>query len=192
MIEAGKIDKNLVINILAASFDTNKSVNFIVKQDKFRTWRIRKLMEHYFYLGLWFGKVLLNDNKTAAAIVIYPERVKPTPRYILAKLKLFFQCVGIRKIFAVNKRQKLIEKYLPSYPYLHLVFFGVDPSSQLKGVGSRFLTEILDLASKENRGLQLETSNEKNLPFYRKQGIEVYGKLTEKDIGYILYLLQKK
>lgn len=34
MIKANYNDKNLIINILTKSFDSNQSVNYIVKQDK--------------------------------------------------------------------------------------------------------------------------------------------------------------
>ena len=34
MIKAAKSDKHLIVDILTKSFDDNKSVNYIIKQDK--------------------------------------------------------------------------------------------------------------------------------------------------------------
>lgn len=48
MIFAEHTDKSLVTNILATSFSNDKSVNYIVKQDKKGEHRLMKLMEYSF------------------------------------------------------------------------------------------------------------------------------------------------
>ena len=44
MIKAAYSDKNLIVGILTDSFETNQSVNYIVKQDKERVKRIREAL----------------------------------------------------------------------------------------------------------------------------------------------------
>ena len=63
MKKANYTHKNLVIEILASSFDTNASVNYIIKQDKHREKRIRALMDYSFEVCYLFGEIFLfNDN----------------------------------------------------------------------------------------------------------------------------------
>ena len=45
MIKAAYNDKNLIVEILTDSFETNQSVNYIVKQDKKKVNRIISLMD---------------------------------------------------------------------------------------------------------------------------------------------------
>ena len=66
-------DRSLVVNILAESFETNQSVNAVVKQDGKRRARIRGLMEYAFdtcarHDGDWLSK----DN-TAALLFRRPH-----------------------------------------------------------------------------------------------------------------------
>ena len=48
MVKAIYSDKPLVVDILSKSFNDNKSINYIVKQDGKREERLRKLMEYSF------------------------------------------------------------------------------------------------------------------------------------------------
>jgi len=65
MIRAFKEDKKRVIDILASSFNDNKSVNYILKQDQNRVQRIRSLMAYSFDICQTFGDVFLSDDKNA-------------------------------------------------------------------------------------------------------------------------------
>jgi hypothetical protein len=70
MIKAGYEDKQLIVNILVKSFDDNKSVNYIVKQDNKRKQRLRKLMEYSFDVCCLFGDVFLSGDKKACALIV--------------------------------------------------------------------------------------------------------------------------
>ena len=50
-------DKALIVDILTKTFDDNKSVNYIVKQDERRTERIRELSNYSFEMCLRFGEI---------------------------------------------------------------------------------------------------------------------------------------
>jgi hypothetical protein len=60
MIQAAYKDKYLVVDILTKAFDSNKSVNYVVKQDRKREKRIRKLMDYSFELCWESGEVYLS------------------------------------------------------------------------------------------------------------------------------------
>ena len=73
---AQKNDKHKVINILTSAFMNNPSVNYIIKQDRKKRARIEALMDYSFEVCFNAGKVLLNDNETACALVSFPDKKK--------------------------------------------------------------------------------------------------------------------
>ena len=98
MIKAEYHDKSLVVDILTKSFDTNQSVNYIVKQDEKRIHRIGALMDYSFEVCYMFGDVFLSDEKKACALVLYPDKKKTTLKSMLLDARLILSCVGIRNI----------------------------------------------------------------------------------------------
>ena len=84
-------------------------------------------------------------------------------------------------------REKKIKKLQPKEPIYYLWFIGVRPAEQNKGRGSDLLQQILQDAKERNRTLCLETSTEKNLPWYQKFGFQLYNQL---DFGYTLFMLK--
>jgi ribosomal protein S18 acetylase RimI-like enzyme len=171
-----------MIEILTAAFQNNKSVNFIVKQDKKREKRLRLLIEYSIFHGKSFGELRLNEDKTACAIIVDSEKKKTTIRSIIWDLRLIFGCVGITNVSKILRREKAIKSLLPKEPFLHLWYIGVDPSIQGKGLGSKLLEEIKQLAHSQNKVLQLETSTPINFPFYQKHGFSELARIT--DFGY--------
>lgn len=188
MKKAEKNDKPLVIEILAKSFNSNSSVNYIIKQDSKREKRIRALMDYSFEVCSAFGDVFLSDDKKACALIVYPDKKKTTLKSILLDIKLIFQAVGLGNISKTLKREKLITTIQPKVPMSYLWFIGVDPLAQGRGIGSKMLQEIIDYSNSNNRPIYLETSTVKNLPWYEKFGFEVY---NEKELTYHLYFFKR-
>lgn len=188
MKKAEKNDKPLVIEILAKSFNSNSSVNYIIKQDSKREKRIRALMDYSFEVCSAFGDVFLSDDKKACALIVYPDKKKTTLKSILLDIKLIFQAVGLGNISKTLKREKLITTIQPKVPMSYLWFIGVDPLTQGRGIGSKMLQEIIDYSNSNNRPIYLETSTVKNLPWYEKFGFEVY---NEKELTYHLYFFKR-
>ena len=181
-------DKKLIVNILSNSFDSNQSVNYIVKQDKKRVKRIRSLMDYSFEVCAMFGKVLLSDDRKACALVLYPDRKRTTLKSIWLDLKLIFNCIGLSNVFKAMDRESKIKKIQPKERMCYLWFIGVNPIYQGSGIGSKLLREIIEESEMEDRTIYLETSTMKNLPWYKKFGFEVYNKL---ELDYTLYFLKR-
>ena|ERR1035437_2897454 len=76
MIRAEYNDKNLVVNILAESFDVNQSVNYVIRQDNKKFERIKKLMEYSFDMCYFYGDVFLSDDKKGCALILLPDKKK--------------------------------------------------------------------------------------------------------------------
>jgi hypothetical protein len=65
MIKAAYSDRSNIVEILANSFDDNKSVNYIIAQDKKRKQRMKRLMEYSFDVCYLSGKVFFLMIKKA-------------------------------------------------------------------------------------------------------------------------------
>ena len=187
MKKANYKDKSIVVDILSASFADNKSVNYILPQSGNKETRLRLLMAYSFDVCYLFGNIFLSDDGKAAALIIYPDKKRATLKSTWLDLKFAIQCLGISNLFKAIKRESTIKKVHPVNPFSYLWFIGVKPDNQNTGAGTGLLNEILTYSSSQNRPVVLETSTERNLPWYKKNQFQIY---TELDFGYRLYCLK--
>lgn len=89
-------DKLLVVDILSKAFDTNRSVNYVVRQDQNRQKRIRRLMSYSFNVCRAFGEVWISDDDQACALILHPDKKKTSLGSILWDIKLAFVSNWIR------------------------------------------------------------------------------------------------
>ncbi len=174
-----------VKEILVESFLDNKSIQDIVKQDAKREERLELLIEYSIFMGEAFGKIYLNKEMSASAIVIDSERKKTTLTSIIWNVKLAFSVIGLKNALSVLKRLSLISKFYPDSPYVYLWFIGVKSEEQGKGLGSELLKEIIKDSG--DKAIYLETSTERNFPFYEKYGFKKVTNFKQL-VGYNLHL----
>ncbi|WP_432708156.1 hypothetical protein [Pedobacter sp.] len=74
MIKATYADKDLVSDILTSAFDKNKSVNYLIRQNHNRLFRIREFMDYSFEQCMLFGEVYLTDDRKACALILQGAR----------------------------------------------------------------------------------------------------------------------
>lgn len=189
MKSASYKDKGLVTAILTKSFDTNQSINYVVKQDGKRTSRIKALMDYSFEVCYLFGDIFLSDDKKACALVLYPDKKRTTPKSILLDVKLILSCIGIENIKKTLSREALVKKIQPKVPMYYLWFIGVETDSQNTGIGSSLLNEVIKDSESKRRPVYLETSTLKNLPWYEKFGFYIY---HEAELSYKLFFLRRE
>ncbi len=130
MIPATVKDQARVLTILTSSFATNKSVNYIIKQDKHRMKRIQLLMKYSFHLCLQSGAVFLSDDKKRCAVILYPDKKKTNFKSVLWDLRLVLFSIGIKNISKTIRRESEVKKRHPQVPFAYLWFIGVSPDAQ--------------------------------------------------------------
>jgi GNAT superfamily N-acetyltransferase len=188
MIKATYNDKALVVDILANSFADNRSVNYIIKQDRKKILRLKNLMEYSFDTCFTFGEILLSDDRNGCALIIFPEKKRITLKSTLSDIKLIISCTGINNAIKAIQRESAIKKLQRGELIYYLWFIGVEATEQNKGIGTRFMQEIISHCTAMERTIYLETSTEKNIPWYQQFGFTIYNEL---DFGYRLYCLKK-
>jgi len=179
--------KSVVVDILSRSFDDNKSVNYVVKQDSNRRERIRRLMDYSFKVCDAFGDVWMSDDGVACALVLYPDKKINSLNAISWDAKLALSVIGLGRVGKVLGRESKIKAYHPKQPFSYLWFIGVPPESQGKGIGGGLLEEIIHHSEEQGRPVYLETSVDRNLPWYKAHGFEIFQTL---DLTYQLYMLR--
>ena len=189
MIKAQYTDRSVVIDILSDSFDTNKSVNYIVKQDEKRRIRIRNLIGYSFDVCYLFGEIYLSEDKNGCALILLPDKKKVTFKSVLLDIKLIFSGIGLARIATILERETQIKKYHPKTPIYYLWFIGVKTNAQRKGIGSTLLKEIIKESILNKRDIYLETSTLENIPWYQKFGCELFQEL---DLTYKLFILKRR
>ncbi len=120
MIRAEYKDKERIVDILARSFDDNKSVNYIVKQDKKRSQKMKKLMEYSFDVCYLFGDIFLSEDKKGCALIVMPDKKKTTFKSILLDAKLVLSVIGVSNIKKAMSRESKINNLHPKEPFYYL------------------------------------------------------------------------
>ena len=157
-----------IVSILAQAFEKNRSVSFVVKQDSKKDQRIKLLMVYSLFRAYHFGKVFMNADKTACALVVDSSKKRLTFQSLIWDLKLIIQCVGLFNLPRVLKREKILKTFHPKGKFYHLWYVGVKPENQRKGLGTNVLRQILQDCN--DAPIYLETSSEENFPFFEKFG----------------------
>jgi len=188
MRKANYSDKEKVITILSNSFIENKSVNYIVHNDPKRIERIRYLMEYSFELCMLSGEVYISDDDSGCALIQYFDRKKTNLKTVLLDLKLILKSVGLQNVPKVLKRESTIKKNYPQENFAYLWFIGVGPEKQGRGIGSKMLIRIVEQNKKMGRDVYLETSTQRNLPWYEKFSFKIYKEIN--DFGFPFYFLK--
>jgi GNAT superfamily N-acetyltransferase len=67
----------------------------------------------------------------------------------------------------------LVESMHPHEPHWYLASLGVEPDLQGHGIGAALMRPVLEHCDREGLPAYLESSKERNVPFYRRHGFEV-------------------
>jgi ribosomal protein S18 acetylase RimI-like enzyme len=84
-----------------------------------------------------------------------------------------------------------LAKHHPHVPHWYLPVLGTDPDHQGKGVGAALLTRAFARSDAAGLPAYLESSKERNLPFYQRHGFEVVGHIRIPDGPELWPMLRK-
>lgn len=192
MIKAGKIHKEAAIDILSECFETNKTVNYIIKQDSKRKERIRDLIDYSFEACINSGLIYFTENLAGVIICSMSDDKLPILEEAYLTAQFVFKVTGVEGIAKALKREKYIQQYHPQdSEFIYIWFIGLKKTEQGKGAGSNMLGEIIKKSNQEQLPVYVETSEERNLRFYARHGFEIYHVSEEEQFGYHLYFLRR-
>lgn len=88
---------------------------------------------------------------------------------------LLFRVAGIEGMRKATTLGRQLTSLHPHVPHAHLVFLGVAPSMQGRGVGSAMLKHALAPLDRSGTYAYLEASTERNIALYQRHGFVVTG-----------------
>ncbi len=178
-----------MVDTLVRAFADDPVANFMFAGDRRRCRGLRSFfarqIRHQYLSG---GHVYTTDDRAGAAIWGAPDRERhgmvellqllPTAPFLLSKrmtaaLRLLYEVDGLH----------------PREPHWYLATLGTDPDHQHRGIGSALLRPVLDRADEEGMPAYLESSKERNVPFYARFGFEVVDELRSAPANPTIWLM---
>ena len=127
------------------------------------------------------GKVFVDDQVRGAAIWVEPKRWKGTLGEALTLAVPSIRLFRSRLPRAMSNLSLMEREHPKDPPHWYLAILGTDPAHQGCGVGGALIRAITDRCDEEGLGAYLESSKERNVPYYARHGFEVREQITSGD-----------
>ena len=175
-VTAGPADIDAVADDLNEAFRTDPQFCWFLRDDTRReAARLRFMKMLLKEIALPTGEVTRPAGGGAVAIWIPSHALGPNS--LLQELRVFptiLGATGFGRIGRLAAMRKVMDELHPmARPHAYLWFLGVRPEAQGLGVGSRMLKAGLAKVDAAGLPAYLESSNEANVPLYRRYGFEV-------------------
>ena len=173
-IFAGMTDdtKQRVIDIISETFDDNAMINFIVKQDKHRSNRIRRLAEYAYNRCARRQGVYISQDGQGVALC-YKFNQKGSWKDIIDQIKLVFGVIGVNRIREAQLREKFRNGIRQSDGnFLYFWFLGVSRKSEGMEAVKELRNRIFEESQKREIPIYLETTIPKNKKVYERYGFK--------------------
>jgi GNAT superfamily N-acetyltransferase len=166
-------ESRALARVLARAFDDDPISCFVYPNAR----RRRRALVRFFRIQLErlyvrHGEVWTTDELAGAAIWGSPTKLRWSFADLVALAPMVPSVLGTRTP-AVLRLLLAIESRRPRVPHWYLATLGTDPPRQGKGVGSALLAPVLGRCDAEGLPAYLESSKERNVPFYGRHGFEV-------------------
>jgi ribosomal protein S18 acetylase RimI-like enzyme len=190
--KATQADLPEVINTLGRAFDDDPLINWMVAQDANRQRRVRDAMDLSQRMVFRHGECYTTDGYYGAALWAPPGKWHLG---VLAQLRLtpsLIRVTGWKRLAAVSAGVSAIERKHPHDDHYYLFVLGTDTVHQGKGVGSQVLRPVLERCDREHMPAYLESSKEKNVPFYERNGFKVRERFEVPNGGPPIWLMWRE
>lgn len=175
LLEESQVEQGA--ELLARIFQHAPDMTYLIgNNDKMLAKPMLRFYEAVIRIGLLSGKVYTTPAMDGLAIWNNPENNQFTfammfrTGFLKAILSLGWRPM-VRFFRSSNHLEKL-QKQVISVPHWILVFLGVEPSQQGKGIGGVLIQPILTQADVDGVPCYVESANERNLSFYMRHDFE--------------------
>lgn len=175
---------------LARAFDDDPLINWMAAQDARRARRVYDSMEIALRKLSWrHNEVYTTDGVHGGALWAPPGKWKMGMLQQLMLVPAMSHVTTWKRMPRIMAGINAIEKKHPSRPHFYLFVLGTDTVHQGKGVGTQLLAPVLERCDREGTPAYLESSKEKNVPFYEHNGFKVTEKVDVPNGGPPIWLM---
>ncbi len=182
LVRAARRDEaGAVARILTDSFADEAGLNFWLRQGAMKTFArsvfcraaVRDLLHKD--RELWIAES--DADKVGAAIWLKPgdAAFQFSPALERIAGPLFYVMAGAEGSKRGEQLGAQLEALSPQEPHTHLMFLGVSPRAQGRGVGSAMLKQMLAPLDRAGAPAYLECSTPRNVALYERHGFAVSG-----------------
>ncbi|MEM8610333.1 MAG: GNAT family N-acetyltransferase [Myxococcota bacterium] len=137
------------------------------------------------------GHTLVAEDGSGA-ISWLPPRVALKPKTDVRSVWSGLRTYGPRTLSRALSMLRDMSKHHPKDPHYYLFSIGTRRAAQGRGVGSALIRRGLERCDAEGVPAYLESSNEKNVPFYRRHGFELVEELRLAPDGPSMWLMWRE
>lgn len=175
VVRAGRDDRAAIAAVLAAAFADDPVWSWMIPESR-RERRLTALFGALAERALVAGHAYVTADRRAVALWSPPNAWKLPASAIVRAAPTVARSAGLR-LPRLLRRLNDIEKHHAEQPPRHwyLEFIATHPRAQGRGLGAALLA---DAVARLGFPIYLESSNPRNLPFYRRAGFEVAEELA--------------
>jgi ribosomal protein S18 acetylase RimI-like enzyme len=160
---------------LASAFQDDPVITWVFPDERrrravlpaFMEFRLRRLA--FPHDQIW----MTGDGAAAAAWLPPPGRGQESRWQRLRLLPPLVRFLGLRTASVLGGLNHMEERHPHDPPHWYLFILGAEQAAQGQGLGSALLAHVLARVDADGVPAYLESSNERNLAFYGRQGFEV-------------------
>jgi GNAT superfamily N-acetyltransferase len=164
---------------LARAFDDDPIMTWAMPDTERRQRGLLKIFDRYLrtiYLPDRHSYTVDVDGGVGGgALWAPPGKPRPGIRDLLRQAPLL-PVLG-RRIGMLRLLAELDKRHPYDAPHFYLAVLGTEPALQGKGYGSALLAPVLEQCDREGIPAYLESSKERNVPFYARHGWKVTGEI---------------
>ncbi|MGE5596632.1 MAG: GNAT family N-acetyltransferase [Hyphomicrobiales bacterium] len=188
--KAAKPDCPALTAVMARAFDDDPFANWACAQDARRSRRIYDFMSFALEkLTFPHGDVYTTGDIQGGAFWTPPGKWKLGLLQQLLALPDFARSTGWRRIPTVISGINGVEKKHPKQPHYYLLALGVEPELQGRSIGTQLMRPVLERCDHEGIPAYLESSKERNVPLYERNGFRVTEEIVLPKGGPKLWLM---
>jgi GNAT superfamily N-acetyltransferase len=132
------------------------------------------------------------DEVVGCATWLPPDVWMPSVWQQLVALPGYIRTLGSRLSVASASYSALLRLHPQAPPHWYLAGIGTDPPVQGTGIGSELMNSRLARCDAEGTPAYLESSKQRNVPFYERHGFTVTSELTIPGGGPTLWLMWRE
>jgi ribosomal protein S18 acetylase RimI-like enzyme len=121
--------------------------------------------------------VLVDDERTAAALVLPPGAERQAPLQAVRALPLLLRATGPRRLPVVLAGLARLESAHPAEPHETIIVLGVEPGHQDRGLGGALLRALVARADEAGVATYLETASRRTRAAAARHGYVLHREL---------------
>ena len=159
---------------LAAAFDDDPLVNYMLRQDDKRLDGLRQAYRELILPAyVPQGESYMASDESGVALWSPPPGKHVTTDGEWATMRPLMRSISGRRAARFERVVRFMEERHPDEHHAYLFVIGVHPRNQGKGIGSALLQRMTERLDRDGTPAYLESTKEINVPLYERHGFQV-------------------